>query len=150
MSHTFTQLTVHAVFSTKERRRLIPADHAKRIHGYMATLINNRFGFAREIGGTPDHVHILFDIKQVECVADCMEAVKSVSSGWVHDTFPDLRDFAWQEGYGAFSVSASSIPRVRAYIRGQEAHHKTRSFEDEFKALLKRHGIQYDERYLWK
>jgi len=150
MSHTFTQLTVHAVFSTKERRRLIPADQAKRIHGYMATLINNRFGFTREIGGASDHIHILFDIKQVECVADCMEAVKSVSSGWIHDTLSGLRDFAWQEGYGAFSVSASSIPRVRAYIQGQEAHHKTRSFEDEFKALLKRHGIQYDERYLWK
>jgi len=150
VSHTFTQLTVHAVFSTKERRRLIPADQGTRTHGYIATLINNRFGFIREIGGTPDHVHILFDIKQVECVTDCMESVKSVSSGWIHDTFPDLREFAWQEGYGAFSVSASSIPRVRAYIQGQEAHHKTRSFEDEFKALLKRHGIQFDERYLWK
>lgn len=150
MSHTFTQLTVHAVFSTKERRKLIPAAHAKRIHAYMASLINDRFGFTREIGGSADHVHILFDIKQVESVADCMEAVKSVSSGWVHDTFAGLRDFAWQEGYGAFSVSASSIPRVRAYLRGQEEHHKARPFEDEFKALLKRHGIQYDERYLWK
>ena len=150
MSHTFTQLTIHAVFSTKERRRLIPADHAQRIHGYIATRINSRFGFTRDVGGTADQVHVLFDIKQVESVADCMEAVKSVSSGWIHDTFPDLRDFAWQEGYGAFSVSASSIPRVRAYIRGQEAHHATLSFEDEFRALLKRHGTQCDERYLWK
>ncbi len=150
MSHTFTQLTVHIVFSTKGRARLIPTARAARIHAYLASLINGRFGFAREVGGTHDHVHILFDIKQVESVADCMESVKSVSSGWIHDTLPDLRDFAWQEGYGAFSVSASSIPRVRAYIQGQEAHHATRSFEDEFRALLKRHGIQYDERYLWK
>jgi len=150
VSHTFTQLTVHAVFSTKNRRDLIPDALAKRIHGYMATTLNERFGFTREIGGTPNHVHILFDIRQVECVADCMEVVKSVSSGWIHDTFPELRDFAWQEGYGAFSVSASSIRRVKDYILGQAQHHQDRSFEDEFKALLKRHGIEYDERYLWK
>jgi len=150
MSHTFTQLTVHAVFSTKGRRNLLPDAHRGRILRYMATIINNRFGFTREIAATANHVHILFDIKQAECVADCMEVVKSVSSGWVHKTFPALRDFAWQEGYGAFSVSASAIPRVAAYLRGQEAHHRKRSFEDEFLALLRKHGVQFDERFLWK
>ena len=150
MSHTFTKLTVHAVFSTQNRLRLIRDDRSERIHAYLASLINDGFGFAREVGGTDDHVHILFDFKQTVTIADCMRDVKSVSSGWVHETFPDLWDFAWQEGYGAFTVSASAIPRVKEYIRNQAQHHRKRSFKEEFVALLDKHGVEYDPRYLWK
>ena len=150
MSHTFVRLTVHAVFSTKDRRPLLKEPHRERIWAYMASIINNEFGFAREVGGTADHVHILFDIHQSGAVADCMREVKSKSSGWIHEEFPDIPGFAWQEGYGAFSVSASLVGKVKGYIRGQEAHHRRRSFKDEFIALLDKHGVEYDPRYVWR
>ena len=149
MSHTFTQLTDHVVFSTKERVELISPGLRARLYPYILTTINNQRGFARQIGGTADHVHILFDLHQSVALADCVRDIKSASSGWIHDTFPELRDFAWQEGYGAFSVSASAIPRVKSYIENQERHHRVRSFQDEFIALLDRHGIEYDPRHVW-
>jgi len=149
MSHTFTQLTYHAVFSTKGRHEFISEDLGARLYPYIGSTINNELGFTRQIGGTANHLHILFDLRQTAAVADCMRVIKSVSSGWIHDTFAKLSEFGWQEGYAAFSVSASAIPRVKAYIQNQEEHHRTRSFEDEFIALLDRHGIEYDPRYLW-
>jgi len=150
MSHTFVRLTVHAVFSTKERLPLLKAPDRERIWAYMADVINEEHGFAREVGGTDDHVHILFDIAQTNAVADCMRDVKAKSSGWIHRELPDIWGFAWQEGYGAFSVSASLVPRVRRYIQTQERHHRRRSFKDEFLALLDKHGVEYDRRYLWR
>ncbi|HPD15547.1 MAG TPA: IS200/IS605 family transposase [Planctomycetota bacterium] len=149
MSHTFTQLTCHAVFATKGRREMIKDRLRSRLYHYLVSTINNQLGFAREVGGTANHLHVLFDVHQSVAVADAIRVIKSVSSGWIHETFPDLRDFAWQEGYGAFSVSASLAFRVRAYIQGQEEHHRRRSFEDEFVALLKKHGIAYDPAHLW-
>ena len=150
MSHTVTQLTYHAVFSTKERVNLITAELCPRLYPYMASIINNGMGRMRELGGTPNHVHILFDLHQSMAVADAIRDIKSVSSGWVHDTFPRFRDFGWQGGYGAFSVSASAITRVASYIQDQEEHHRRRTFEEEFVAFLDKHGIEYDPRYLWK
>ncbi len=149
MSHTFTQLTCHAVFATKGRREMIKDRLRPRLYPYIIAAINNQLGHAREIGGTANHLHILLDLHQSVAVADAIRVIKSVSSGWVHDAFPDLRDFAWQEGYGAFSVSASVAARVKAYIQGQEEHHRRRSFEEEFVALLKKHGIAYDPAHLW-
>ncbi len=150
MSHTFTQLTVHAVFGTKERRAVIPEAIQPRLHPYMAAALNDGFGMSREVGGTADHVHVLFDLDKNVSVADSMRHVKSVSSGWVHNTFPELREFGWQPGYGAFSVSASAISEVSQYIRDQPEHHKKGSFEQEFRALLAKYGISYDERFLWR
>lgn len=150
MSHTFTQLTVHAVFGTKDRRDLITPPLQTRLHPYMMETLNNGFGLAREIGGTANHAHMLFDLDRNVSVAECMRQVKSVSSGWVHATFPDLRDFGWQEGYGAFSVSASRMGKVADYIRNQEEHHRKGSFEEEFRTLLGKYGIQYDPQFLWK
>ena len=150
MAHTFTKLTYHAVFSTKERRELISDELRARLHPYIHKMIDNRLGFTRQIGGTKNHLHILFDLHQSVAVADAIRQIKSISSGWVHETFPGRRFFAWQEGYGAFSVSASAVGRVAAYIEGQEEHHRERSFEEEFTALLKRHGIDYDPQYLWR
>jgi REP element-mobilizing transposase RayT len=120
-----------------------------RLYPYIVSTVNNQLGFTREIGGTANHLHILFDVHQTIAVADAIRVIKSVSSGWIHDTFPYLRDFAWQEGYGAFSVSASVMARVRAYIQGQEKHHGRSSFEEEFVALLEKHGIAYDPMHLW-
>ena len=138
------------VFSTKERRRLITDLLRQRLYPYLAALINNDFGFARAIGGTRDHVHILADLKTDVSVAGVVRSVKSISSGWVRRSVPRQRSFAWQEGYGAFSVSASAIPAVKEYVEGQEVRHRGRSFEDEFKALLRKHDVRFDERYLWR
>ena len=103
-----------------------------------------------EIGGVADHVHLLVSLRPTMDVAKAMQLIKGGSSKWVHETFPVVREFAWQKKYGAFSVSVSQLDVVRRYIRGQEEHHRTVSFQDEFVALLKKHGIDYDERYLWE
>jgi REP element-mobilizing transposase RayT len=148
MPHTYSQINVHLVFSTKERRRLIMDLLRGRLYPYLTALVNNDFGFARAIGGTRDHVHILADVRTGVCVSDLVRSVKSISSGWIRRNVPRQGGFAWQEGYGAFSVSASSIPAVREYVESQEVRHRARSFEDEFKALLHKHGVRFEERYL--
>jgi REP element-mobilizing transposase RayT len=150
MSHTFTQVTLHAVFATRGRRQMLKGDVAPRLHAYLAEVINAEFGPARQVGGAAEHVHLLFDLTPTVALADCLRHLKSVSSGWVHRTFPRLSDFAWQEGYGAFSVSASLIPRVKRYILTQQEHHRARPFEEEFVLLLEKHGVRYDPRDLWK
>ena len=150
MSHTYVQLTYHTVFSTSGRRALISDRVRPKLHAYMGGAVNKSFGRIRRVGGTVDHVHLLLDLHQSNAVADCLRVIKANSSAWVHETFPDLRDFARQEGYGAFLVSASAIPRVATYVETQEEHHRACSFRDEFIALLERHGVEYDETYLWR
>jgi len=100
------------------------------------------------IGGMPDHVHLIVSMHPQISLSDMMRALKAKSSKWVHETFPERRDFAWQTGYGAFAVSHSNVDKVAAYIRDQEAHHKRISFRDELIALLHKHGVEYDERYI--
>ena len=99
--------------------------------------------------GASDHIHILASLPTEISVAKAAQVAKGGSSKWIHDTFPDKSTFAWQRGYGAFSVSISQIQDTVEYIRNQEEHHRTRSFQDEYVMLLKKHGVEYDERYLW-
>lgn len=101
------------------------------------------------IGGVADHVHVLLSLPATMTVAKAMQLVKGGSSKFVHETFPGQRDFAWQEGYGAFSVSISHVEETVAYIQRQAAHHRRRTFEEEFRAFLQKHGIEYDERHVW-
>ncbi len=103
---------------------------------------------ALAVGGTEDHVHILLSLPATMAVAKAVQLVKGGSSKWIHDTFPKQRHFAWQEGYGAFSISISHVQDTIAYIRAQEEHHRSKTFEKEFLAFLKRHSIPYDERYV--
>jgi REP element-mobilizing transposase RayT len=103
---------------------------------------------ALAIGGVPDHVHMLLMIPAALSLAKAMQLIKGLSSGWVHETFPSQQSFAWQDGYGAFSVSLSLVPKVAAYIRDQPEHHRTQTFEQEFVAFLQRHGIGYDPEYV--
>ncbi|MBP7864569.1 MAG: IS200/IS605 family transposase [Acidobacteria bacterium] len=149
MAHTFTQITLHFVFSSKGRACFLKKPLRDRLFPYMVRIVNEEFGQVREIGGTEDHVHLLTEISKDVSAANLMRDLKSRSSGWVHREF-DLPGFGWQEGYGAFSVSMSAIDRVREYIRGQEAHHRRMSFQEEFLRMLQRHGIEYDEKYIWK
>lgn len=140
----------HCVFSTKERRPLITPALAERLWPFLGGIARNNKMKAIEIGGVADHVHLLISLPPTLAIAKAMQLIKGGSSKWVHETFLEHRLFAWQEKYGAFSVSVSQLDNIIAYIKGQEKHHKRMSFKEEFLALLKKHSIEYDERYLWE
>ncbi len=150
MPQSYVNLIYHIVFSTKERKTLITEDYQSRLYEYIGGIIRSQGGIAMAMGGMEDHVHILAKLRQDKALSDVVRDLKANASGWLHDVFPALEDFAWQGGYGAFTVSASQIERVRKYITGQQEHHRKRSFRDEFIALLKANEIEFDERYLWR
>ena len=150
MAHTFTHLLTHIVFSTKERRPLLDADLKARLFPYLGGIIPAHDGTALIINGPSDHVHILASLAAKYALSDLMRELKADSSGWVHKNFQGQKTFAWQIGYGAFSVSHSSLPEVEKYIAGQEEHHRKISSQNEFVAFLKKHQIEYDERFLWE
>jgi len=139
----------HCVFSTKERRSFISAALQQRLWPFMAGIGRQNGITATAIGGVEDHVHMLLSLPATIPVSKAMQLIQGGSSKWIHETFPDQRLFTWQEKYGAFSVSVSQLDTIARYIKNQKEHHRRRSFWEEFLMLLKRHGIQYDERYLW-
>jgi REP element-mobilizing transposase RayT len=146
---SYTNLTYHIVFSTKERRPFLIPDVLPRACEYMGGIIRNLKGIALAVNGTADHVHIAAKTKPTIALADFVPAVKSNCSGWIHDTFPDLRAFQWQEGYSAFSVSQSVKDSVVEYVMKQEQHHRKRTFQEELIELLKRHEVEYNEKHIW-
>ena len=139
----------HCVFSTKERRPLITPAFQERLWPFLGGIARQNKMNAIEIGGVADHVHILLSLPSTVSIAKALQLIKGGSSKWVHETFPEHRLFNWQDEYGAFSVSASQLDNVIKYIKEQEAHHRKMSFKEEFVSLLKKHHIEYDERYLW-
>ena len=149
MGHTYANLVVHAIFPTKERRPLIHDAFRPRLLEYLSGIARKEFRGALAVGGTENHVHGLLVLAPDTSVAEAMRGWKALSSKWVHETFPEEADFAWQEGYGAFSVSQSNVSQVAATIGRQEEHRRKMTFEEEFVALLKRHGIAYDPRHVW-
>lgn len=149
MSHAYTRLHYHIVFSTKERKTFIKPEIKSRLYGYMVRIVNNLDGIVEEIGGVDDHVHLLAFCPPKLAVADFIGKIKSNSSGWVHTTWSERAAFAWQRGYGAFSVSESNVDAVRTYIRNQEEHHRRMTFQEEFRLLLIKHGIPFQEDDLW-
>lgn len=149
MSHTYTDLLMHVVFSTHERRPAIADSIRPELHAYLGGIIRELHGTAVLVGGTRDHVHILMRLPGDVRVSDCVRILKTNSSRWVHEKWPMRKSFAWQAGYAAFSVSESARERVCRYVANQERHHGTMSFQNEFIALLKKHNVEYDERYLW-
>jgi REP element-mobilizing transposase RayT len=140
----------HIVFSTKERQPWISGDLQPDLYAYMGGIARKHRCVLMEAGGIADHVHLLMLVHSTVAIADLVRDVKSGSSRWVHDTFGNLKFFAWQSKYGAFSVSHSMENTVTAYIRNQATHHRKKSFKDEYRVLLERHGIEYDERYVWE
>ena len=150
MPHSYTSLLTHVIFSTKDRRPDLDSEIRGRVFAYMGGVIREVGGTALSINGPEDHVHILTALPANVAVADAMRVVKTNSSRWVHQTWPQRRSFAWQSGYGAFSVSQSNVEEVERYIARQEEHHKHVSFQEEFLVFLKRHGVAYDERYVWE
>jgi REP element-mobilizing transposase RayT len=140
----------HCVFSTKERRRLITPELRERLWPFLGGIARQNKMKAIEIGGVEDHVHILLSLPSTMAVSKALQLIKGGSSKWIHETFPKQHGFAWQEEYGAFSVSVLQLDKTIEYIQGQEAHHWKMTFQEEFLALLKKHRIEYDDRYLWK
>ena len=140
----------HCVFSTKERRPLITPKLQDRLWPFLGGIARQNKMTALEIGGVADHVHILLSVPATIPISKAMQLIKGGSSKWIHETFPGQKSFAWQEEYGAFSVSVSQLDKAIAYIRGQPEHHRKVTFQEEFLVLLKRHSVEYDERYLWK
>lgn len=148
MPRSFTNLIYHIVFSTKNRQPLINAATKPRLYEYIGGILRNKGGIAIEIGGMDDHIHILAKLRPDESLSDIMRDLKANSSGWMHKVFPALKEFSWQNGYGAFTVSASQIENVRRYIADQEKHHAKFGFREEFIKLLQINQIEFDEKYL--
>ncbi len=123
-------------------------ERRERIHEYVGGTVRGLKGVAHAVGGTADHLHVFMGLRATHCLAEVMREVKSEASAWIHR---ELRQpgFAWQEGYGAFTVSASQFELVRSYVLNQEEHHRTKTFQEEYLAMLKRGFVEFDERYLW-
>ncbi|MGH9785378.1 MAG: IS200/IS605 family transposase [Terriglobia bacterium] len=148
MAHTFTNVAIHALFSTKRRRPFLDLELRFELFPYMGGIITRLKGQPLLINGPSDHVHLLFIQPATLGLSELMEKVKANSSRWVHQRWPERVRFAWQTGYTAFSVSQSQLEAVKNYIRNQEHHHQKRTFQEELVALLERHGIAYDTRFL--
>lgn len=146
----YTNLRVHLIFSTKTRKRLIAEELQHDLYAYIGGILRRRKHVLLAAGGVEDHIHLLVGMHQSQSIADCVRDVKSNSSAWVHENFSKLKTFQWQTKYGAFSVSESSVGAVKAYIAKQKEHHTKLSYQDEFLAMLRRHGIEYDERYVFE
>jgi len=149
MPSTYSNLLFHIVFSTKERVRLLTKDTRDRLYPYISGIANKNDFKTLIVGGTDDHIHILLSLKPETSVSRAVQLIKGGSSKWIHDNFPDLNIFSWQEGYGAFTVSISQTDVVKNYVTNQEQHHKKMSFEEEYLELLKRNNIDFDPKYLF-
>lgn len=149
MPGTYSQILLHIVFSTKHRKPLISLDIADRLYPYMGGIVRAEQGILHAIGGVEDHIHMYIRWRPSVAISDLMRTVKTRSSKWIHDTFPSLSEFAWQEGYSVFSVSKSQETNVKAYIASQAQHHKSEGFKSELLRMLHLHQIEFDERYVF-
>jgi REP element-mobilizing transposase RayT len=149
MAHTFTNILVHVIFSTKDRYPLLTPEIRSKLYPYLAGIVANCDGVALASNGPADHIHMLLSLPTTKSLADFVRDLKANSSKWMHEE-RHRPDFAWQTGYGAFSVSQSLADKVKAYIQSQEAHHRQVSFQEEFIAFLERHEITYDPRFIWE
>ena len=149
MANTYTSLHYHLVFSTKNREAWITRDIEQRVWAYLGGIAKENKMTPIQLGGVDDHVHLLLSASPTIAPSKIAQLLKGGSSAWVHDTFPAMKAFAWQDGYGAFTVSRSNVEDVAAYILGQREHHRHKTFQEEYLAFLQKHGIQYDEKYLW-
>jgi putative transposase len=149
MSQSLAHLHIHLVFSTKNREPFLTDSVREVLHAYMATVLKNLGCVPVLINSVEDHVHLLFDLARTASVSQVVEDVKKSSSQWIKTQGVEFAAFAWQAGYGAFAVSASNVEMVRAYVVNQREHHRTKTFQEEYRLFLDRHGIAYDEKYVW-
>ena len=150
MPQSFACLYTHVVFSTKNRLPLITPEVRPRLYAYMGGIVRSKDSALLAIGGTDNHVHMLLSLGKNTCISEAIRTIKTNSSKWIHDSLKGLDHFAWQSGYGAFSVSQSRVQAVKDYIASQEEHHRKQTFQQEFIAFLKRHSVAFDERFIWR
>ena len=150
MAHTFANLLTHLIFSTKDRLPSIRPEFKADLWAYLGGIARGLEGQALIVGGAADHAHLLVWLPPTLAVSDCLRVVKANASRWVHEIHSPQSQFAWQTGYGAFSVSQSNVPGVVKYIQRQEEHHKKVTFQEEFVAFLKKNNVAYDPRYIWE
>ena len=149
MANTYASLYYHVVFSTKNRQTWLDGEIVERVWAYIGGIARRHELTALQVGGIEDHVHALVMAPASYAPSQIAQYLKGDSSKWIHQEIPSLRGFAWQDGYGAFTVSKSNVPDVIRYIQKQREHHRRRTFQEEYLELLQKHGIEYDERYLW-
>lgn len=149
MAGKHLSLLIHFTWSTAGREPWIGADWREPLFAQIGGIVRNKNAKLLSAGGMFDHIHLYASLPSTLSIAAFVNAVKANSSRWIHQSYRQARAFAWQEGYGAFSVSKSEEKRVIGYIRNQESHHRKRTFKEKYLALLEKHEIEYDERYLW-
>jgi putative transposase len=149
MPQSLSKVILHIIFSTKNREPWLDSDVRPRIHAYLATICRDLGAELVHVGGVADHVHIVTTLPRTLSQAQLIEQIKKASSKWIKELDERFRGFFWQRGYGAFSVSPSQLKAVLKYIEGQQEHHRTRTFQEEYRELLRRHGIDFDERFVW-
>jgi putative transposase len=146
--HSFSSSLHHCVFATKGREAVLTPQVRDRLWPYLGGVAREKKMIALSVGGVADHVHVLLSLPATMSMAKAMQLLKGNSSKWIHESFPQLRTFAWQEGYGAFSIGVAGIEATRAYIQHQEEHHRTRTFREEVIVFLERHGMTFDDAML--
>jgi putative transposase len=149
MPQSVSKVILHVIFSTKNREPCLDFDVRSRVHAYLATVCRDLGADFVRVGGVVDHVHIVTSLPRSISQAELIENIKKVSSKWIKTLDARYRGFFWQRGYGAFSVSPSQLEGVLRYIETQQEHHRTRTFQEEHRELLRRHGVDFDERYIW-
>lgn len=149
MANTFTFLRYHIVFSTKNREPWFLPETESHIWDYIGGIARENGMQSVIVGGYNDHIHLLVAIPATMTVSKAVQMLKGASSRWIHLTFKDMAAFSWQDGYGAFTVGLSQVPDTVRYIEGQREHHRGRTFQDEYLAFLRKHEIDFDERYVW-
>ena len=149
MPQSLDNVLLHLVFSTKDRFPCLGASIRPALHAYLATVARNADCECTRAGGVADHVHLAIQFSRTITIAALVEELKTSSSKWLKTQSPELSGFAWQRGYGVFSVGPSAFSALLAYIDNQEEHHRTRTFQDEYRAFLTKYGVAFDERYVW-
>jgi putative transposase len=149
MANTFSFLNVHCIFSTKERVPVLTPEIRERLWPYLGGIARQNGLGAMCVGGVADNVHLLLSLSTTVAISKAIQLIKAGSSAWIHQSFPKLRSFSWQQGYGAFSVGMSQLSETIRYIEQQSEHHRTRTFQEEYLSILRKHEMPFDEKYLW-
>ena len=149
MPQSLSKVILHIIFSTKDREPWLDSTIRPRMHAYLATVCRDLGGDGLRVNGVADHVHVVTTLPRTVSQADMIEDLKKASSKWIKTVEACYRGFFWQRGYGALSVSPSQLGAVLEYVESQEEHHRTRTYQEEYRELLRRHGIKFDERNMW-
>jgi putative transposase len=150
MPQSLAKVYLHLVFSTKNRERVLADEDRPDLHAYIGGTLKGMDCMPIEINSEPDHVHVLFMLGRTAGMSEVVGGIKKSATEWLRARSPRYAGFHWQSGYGVFSVSQSAVETVRKYIRNQRQHHRGKSFMDEYRAMLEKHEIEYDERYVWE